>query len=82
MNRDPNLNWERVQREASGAYPFEEGENAMGKYIARVDPAGDPDEFELGVAMARQGFVPHFGSSKNGHGNYVFVYAPEEIDWI
>lgn len=79
-----DLNFTRVQREAPGAYPFEVEEDAFGKTIAHVDPAGDPDEFALGVAMARQGFVPKFGGSskKNGHGNYVFVHAPEEIVWL
>lgn len=78
------LNWRTVQQEAPGAYPFEEKTNSFGEYVALVDPAGDPDKFELGVAMARQGFVPKFdgSSKKNGNGNYVFVHAPEEIEWI
>lgn len=80
---DRTLNYDAVKREAPGAHPFETYKNAFGKYIALVDPCGDPDEFRLAVAMARQGYVPKFsGSSKtNQQGHYVFVYSPVAVVW-
>jgi hypothetical protein len=79
-----SINSSRVQRQAPGAYPFKVRVNAFGEKVAHVDPAGNPDKFKLGVAMARQGFIPKFGGSskKNGYGNYVFVHAPDEVEWL
>lgn len=78
------LSWGRVKREAPGAYPFEEWTDAFGTRLVAVDPCGDPDEFELAVAMARQGYVPRFGGSSktNGDGHYVFEYDPDAIAWL
>lgn len=77
----PTLNYDRVKRDAPGAHPFDDFKNCFGDYIAQVDPAGDPDLFALGVAMARQGFIPHKGSTTTQSGNYEFKYAPDKIAW-